>query len=215
LFGIIYVNICMFVYFLKHNSMTIKAVNSLNEFRRYISGEIRSFLLIFKKGAPSSDSALSNIVKAVSEEMDVIIFTADVNNVRDIHPEYSITTAPALLEFEKGQIKNIIKGAHDPGFYKAMFENAIYIAKAEKEGKPLKSVTVYSTPTCSWCNTLKTYLRKNGIRFTDIDVSRDESSAQEMVHRSGQQGVPQTIINGEIVVGFDKSKINRLLGIEG
>jgi len=180
-----------------------------------MSEERRLFLLIYKKGSESSDTAFSNIVRGASLVSSLRIFTADVNKVRDIHPAYSIPTAPALLEFEKGQVKNIIKGAHDAGFYKSLFERAFFLSKAEKEGKSIKNVTVYSTPTCSWCTTLKTYLRKNGIRFTDIDVSRDESSAQEMVRRSGQQGVPQTIINGEVVVGFDKSKINRLLEIEG
>ncbi|MBU2554283.1 MAG: NrdH-redoxin, partial [Bacteroidetes bacterium] len=72
----------------------------------------------------------------------------------------------------------------------------------------------YSTPSCSWCNTLKTHLKKNGIRFTDIDVSRDQKAAEAMVHRSGQQGVPQTDINGEMIVGFDKARINTLLGIQ-
>jgi glutaredoxin-like YruB-family protein len=195
--------------------MNTRSVNSLKELKSQIAEESRSFLLIYKSGSASSDTALSNIILGASEATGVSIFTADVNHVRDIHPEYSVTTAPALLEFEKGQVRNIIKGAHDPGFYKAFFENAVFLAKAEKEGKPVKHVTVYSTPTCSWCNTLKTYLRKNGIRFTDIDVSRNESSAQEMVRRSGQQGVPQTLINGEMVIGFDKSKINRLLEIDG
>ena len=54
----------------------------------------------------------------------------------------------------------------------------------------------------------------NGITFTDIDVSRDEHAARMMVQRSGQQGVPQTDINGEIIVGFDKNRINKLLNIQ-
>ena len=76
-------------------------------------------------------------------------------------------------------------------------------------------IKVYSTPTCSWCNVLKTHLRKNGIRFTDIDVSRDPKAAEDLVRKTGQQGVPQTDINGQVIVGFDKDKINRLLEIEG
>ena len=41
-----------------------------------------------------------------------------------------------------------------------------------------------------------------------------KNDAEEMVRKSGQQGVPQTNINGQVVVGFDKEKINKLLGIE-
>ena len=83
-----------------------------------------------------------------------------------------------------------------------------------EEGTRFKNVTVYSTPTCSWCTTLKTYLRNQRIPFSEIDVSRDQNAAEEMVRRSGQQGVPQTDIEGEMIVGFDKARINELLGIE-
>ena len=46
-----------------------------------------------------------------------------------------------------------------------------------------------------------------------MDVSVDQKAAEEMVKKSGQQGVPQTEINGQIIVGFDKTRINSLLGI--
>ena len=48
-----------------------------------------------------------------------------------------------------------------------------------------------------------------------MDVSKDQSAAERMVQKSGQQGVPQTEINGRMIVGFDKTKINQLLEIEG
>jgi glutaredoxin-like YruB-family protein len=89
------------------------------------------------------------------------------------------------------------------------------VAKAEKEGRKVKQVTVYTTPTCSWCTTLKSYLSKSHIRYTEIDVSKDEEAAREMVSRSGQQGVPQILIGGEMIVGFDKARINRLLDVKG
>jgi glutaredoxin-like YruB-family protein len=179
-----------------------------------INRESRAFLLIYKQGSDLSDAAYRNIIKATEQVEDVSVYTADVNRTRDIHPLYHINSAPVLIEFEKGNMKNVIKGAHDHDYYRSVFEQAVFIAKAEKEGKPVRQVTVYTTPTCSWCNTLKSYLRKNMIRFTEIDVSRNESAALEMQRRSGQQGVPQTLINGEIVVGFDQARINRLLGIE-
>jgi glutaredoxin len=51
------------------------------------------------------------------------------------------------------------------------------------------------------------------VHFRDIDVSKDQKMAQELVKKSGQQGVPQTEINGRIVVGFNKPKIDEMLGI--
>ena len=146
---------------------------------------------------------------------NIDIFLADVTAVRDIHEKYGITSAPAMLEFTKGEFVNVFKGCHEPGFYKSLFENAIYASKIANNDKPQKRVTVYTTPTCSWCTTIKTHLRKHGIRYRELDVSRDQNAAAEMQRRSGQMGVPQTDINGEMIVGFDKTRINRLLEIQG
>jgi glutaredoxin-like YruB-family protein len=74
-------------------------------------------------------------------------------------------------------------------------------------------VIVFSTPTCPHCRSAKRYLRKKGIRFRDVDVSRDSSAARDMLRRTGQQGVPQIQIGGQMVVGFDRAKIDQLLGL--
>jgi glutaredoxin-like YruB-family protein len=189
-------------------------VKSIKDLKTRLGTEKRSFLLIYKKGSGQSDRAFQNLSLAADKVDDVGLFTVDVNQVRDIHPVYSINTAPALLEFSGMDLKNSYKGAHDSSYYKGLFDNAAYVAKAEKEGRKIKQVTVYSTPTCSWCTTLKSYLNKNNVRYSEVDVSKNESAAQEMVSRSGQQGVPQTLIGGEMIVGFDKAKINRLLELQ-
>ncbi len=75
------------------------------------------------------------------------------------------------------------------------------------------NIKVYSTPTCPWCVRAKAYLKENGIPFTDVDVSQDLASAREMVKISGQMGVPVLSINGNVVVGFDKKRIDELLGL--
>ncbi len=74
-------------------------------------------------------------------------------------------------------------------------------------------VIMFSTPTCSFCNTAKRYFREHKIRFKDIDVSRDEKAALDMRRRTGQTGVPVILINNRPIVGFDKPQINRLLNI--
>ena len=189
-------------------------VKSIKDLETRLGSEKRSFLLIYKKGSDQSDRAFQNLSDAADNADNIGLFTADVNRVRDIHPVFSVSTAPALLEFSGMDLKNSFKGAHDSSYYKGLFDNAAYVAKAEKEGRKIKQVTVYSTPTCSWCTTLKSYLNKNNVRYSEIDVSKNESAAQEMVRRSGQQGVPQTLIGGEMIVGFDKVKINRLLELQ-
>ncbi len=72
---------------------------------------------------------------------------------------------------------------------------------------------IYSTPTCVYCKTLKGYLKKNEIEFEDIDVSKDEKQLQKMIKDSGQMGVPVVDIDEEIIIGFDKQKIDELLKI--
>jgi glutaredoxin-like YruB-family protein len=81
------------------------------------------------------------------------------------------------------------------------------------ESKPQPHVIVFSTPTCTYCNIAKKYFREKGVKFKDVDVSRDAAAARDMVRRSGQQGVPVIDIGGKIVVGFDRPKIEKYLGI--
>jgi glutaredoxin 3 len=75
------------------------------------------------------------------------------------------------------------------------------------------TVVVFTTPTCSWCRVVKQHLKKHNIRFKEIDISKDERAARDMVRRTGQQGVPVTLIQNRPIVGFDKKQINHLLGI--
>ena len=74
-------------------------------------------------------------------------------------------------------------------------------------------VRVYSTPTCPHCIRTKQFLKDNNVEFEDIDVSADQAKVQEMMDKSGQMGVPVLDINGEIIVGFDKDKINQALAL--
>ena len=75
-------------------------------------------------------------------------------------------------------------------------------------------VTIYSTPTCIYCNTLKKYLSEKNIQFQEIDVSRDEKELEKMVSISGQMGVPVVDIDGNIVIGFDRQKVDELLNLK-
>ncbi len=77
-----------------------------------------------------------------------------------------------------------------------------------------KRVIVFSTPTCTYCNQAKRYFREHGVKFRDVDVSRDAAAARDMVRRSGQQGVPVIDIGGKIIVGFNRPEVDRLLDIK-
>lgn len=191
----------------------MKEINSHAALLEAIKDQPKAYLLLYKPGSTPNECALNNIKEASGKIKDIDVMVTDVSKVRDIHPNYPVQSVPALLVFENGKFVNVIKGCNDNNYYKTLFEDAVFASIRADEGTKMKSVTVYSTPTCSWCNTLKTYLRKNRIPYTDVDVSRDQHAAEEMVRRSGQQGVPQTDIDGEIIVGFDKKRINELLEI--
>jgi glutaredoxin-like YruB-family protein len=78
----------------------------------------------------------------------------------------------------------------------------------------MKKVTIYSTPTCHYCNLAKEYFNENKVKYDSFDVASDLDKRREMMEKSGQLGVPVIVIDGEVVVGFDRSRIANLLQIK-
>lgn len=78
----------------------------------------------------------------------------------------------------------------------------------------MKTVTIYSTPTCTYCNAAKDFFKENGVEFQVFDVAADTAKRQEMIEKSGQMGVPVIMIDEELVVGFDKERLSELLEIK-
>jgi glutaredoxin 3 len=73
------------------------------------------------------------------------------------------------------------------------------------------AVSIYTTPSCGYCSLAKDYLRKRNVQFTEFNVAQDVRKAEEMVHKSGQMGVPVLDINGKIIIGFNQPEIERAL----
>ena len=76
-----------------------------------------------------------------------------------------------------------------------------------------KTVTIYSIPTCHFCQMTKAYFKENNVAFTDYNVASDLAKRQEMIDKSGQMGVPVIYVNNEMTIGFDKPRLSQLLGI--
>ena len=76
-----------------------------------------------------------------------------------------------------------------------------------------KKVTIYTTPTCPYCKQTNEFFKQNGVKYDEIDVSKDEAKAKQMIEKSGQMGVPVIDIDGEIIVGFDKGALTKALGL--
>jgi len=188
-------------------------IQSYAELENAMAQNGRSFLFIYRKGSEQSECALNNILQ-VDPGNPVAIFTVDVSAVRDVHPRFGIDTAPSLLLLQQGKAVNIIKGCRSASFYESVFKGRFPNPAQADQQKRTRQVTVYSTPTCSWCNTLKTYLKTRGVSFREVNVAADQGAAEAMVKKSGQQGVPQTEIDGQIIVGFDRERIDQLLNIQ-
>ncbi|MBU1993062.1 glutathione S-transferase N-terminal domain-containing protein [Patescibacteria group bacterium] len=74
-------------------------------------------------------------------------------------------------------------------------------------------IRIFSTPSCPYCVTLKEFLKQHGFEFEDINVASDLQAREEMIAKSQQMGVPVVEIDGQIVIGFDRAKIVKLLKI--
>jgi len=72
-------------------------------------------------------------------------------------------------------------------------------------------IIVYSTPTCQYCGMARSYLQGKGLKFIDYDVSKDEARLNEMVALTGQGSVPVLIVNGRVMVGFNRQLVDAAL----
>lgn len=79
----------------------------------------------------------------------------------------------------------------------------------------MKKVTIYSTPTCHFCNMAKDYFDQNGVQYESFDVSSDAQKRAEMMEKSGQLGVPVILVEDKVIIGFNKPKLAELLNLGG
>jgi len=155
----------------------------LKSLKNEIKLKDKVWLLLYKSGSEQSECALENftlsenLIKKRSGDTtkDVLFCFADVNVIRDIHPEYSISSVPVLLQFENGLYKNVIKGCYKPEQLNAIFEKMVFVGTVDGEKKRQMNVTVYTTPVCSWCNAVKRHFKEHGVAYREVDVSRHKS----------------------------------------
>jgi len=75
-------------------------------------------------------------------------------------------------------------------------------------------VRLFTTPTCPYCYTLKEFLKEHNVAFEEIDISQDSKSRDFIIEKTGKMEVPVIDIEGEVIAGFDRQKIVKLLKIE-
>jgi glutaredoxin 3 len=76
-----------------------------------------------------------------------------------------------------------------------------------------KTVTIYTTPTCHFCQMSKEFFKEHNVAFTEHNVANDMEKRQEMIDRSGQMGVPVIFVGEDMIIGFDKKRLTETLGL--
>lgn len=170
-------------------------------------------LLFYGDFSSAAKRALFEIKKFGKENKQLPIYIIDVQKISGLHKQFGVTNVPTVLVIQDGKMTKKIEGVESAKYYSYAL-SGIHSLR-QKKGKKTGSlrVVVYVGPGCPACGTAKNYLKRQGVPFREVDISRDQYTAERLVRRSGQMAVPQIDINGHLVVGFDKGKIDRLLSL--
>ncbi|MEE9515151.1 MAG: glutaredoxin family protein [Candidatus Brocadiales bacterium] len=78
----------------------------------------------------------------------------------------------------------------------------------------MAEVKIYTTPTCPYCLKAKEYFAEKGIKYTEYNVAQDKDALREMTDLSGGRSVPVITVSGEVMLGFNQERLDKLLGEE-
>lgn len=170
------------------------------------------FILMFWGDfSEAAQRALREMEELSAEYGKAAIYALDVKKVKGVHKDYGVGSVPTVVAVKNGDLVRSIEGVESARFYATQLLGAAPSHVAVPKKKKAPKVIVYTSPGCPACGRLKDHLRKKGVSFRSIDISRDEKAAKDLLRRSGQRAVPQTDINGHLIVGFDQQKIDMFL----
>ena len=172
-------------------------------------------LAFYGRFSESAIRALTELKEFARLNDEIPIYMVDVEKVKGAHKQFDVKNVPTVLLVEKGTVRKFIEGVQSARFYELALLSAAPVRRGSDRGaKKRRSVVVYSGPGCPACGQVKTYLRRHGVGFREVNVANDRQAAEKLVRRSGQMAVPQIDINGRLVVGFNQAQLDRLLGIQ-
>ena len=179
-----------------------------------LQAEHEEFLVLAFYGdfSAAAQRALKELETFSNDYAKAPVYVLDVGKLKGVHKEFGVRNAPTVLALQRGETTRVVEGVQRARYYAHVLAGIMpkeFIPPASKTAR--KRIVVYSTPTCPACTLVKNYLRQRGVSFREVDVSRDQQAARELARRSGQMAVPQIDINGSLVVGFDKAKLDRLI----
>lgn len=161
----------------------------------------------------ASEKARPELARFAALHPGTMVFIVDVSQVKDLHGRFGVTAVPTVLLVRDGRVLQKIVGPQTAAFYERALLGAAAPSARARADERAHRVVVYTTPSCPWCTRVKAYLSQHDIIYREIDVARDQEAARKMSARSGQHGVPQLDIDGRMVVGFDRARIDALLGL--
>jgi len=75
----------------------------------------------------------------------------------------------------------------------------------------MKNVIIYTSNTCGYCHAAMKFLDSMSVKYTEKNVSVDAEARKELI-KKGFMGVPVIMIDDEVIQGFDKVRLQELLG---
>ncbi len=150
-----------------------------------------------------------------SHEDDGECFVVDVGKVKGVHKNYGVSAVPTVIALKEDKVLQKVTGLQTKDAYERalLSTGAVVARRSGGTERKFPRVVVYVSNSCPWCTKVKLYLRKRGVPYSEVNVSRNPDEAVALQRRTGQTGVPQVNIGGSWVVGFDQPKIDRLLGL--
>ena len=78
-------------------------------------------------------------------------------------------------------------------------------------------ITIYRTSWCAFCHTEMQWLDKLGIAYTAKDIEADPAANEELMAKLNNdfRGVPVTDVGGDLILGFDRPKIQDAIKAHG
>jgi thioredoxin 1 len=190
----------------------IQHINGVGAFDSFVR-EQKGFVLVdFWAEWCNPCRILAPIIEELAKERDdVAVAKVDVDKNQELAMRFGIQSIPTVIAFYNGEEAERFVGVRDKAFY----THALGELKKEMDNPSAeKKIIVFSTPTCPWCQRLKSYLKEHNVAFEDKDVSRDQEAAIAMVQKSGEMGVPQMWVGRQVVIGFDHERIDQLLKLD-
>lgn len=176
------------------------------------SSESSTVLGFFGEFSEAARKARPEFERFCAEHPTVRAVLVDVGQIKDLHRRFGVSAVPTVVLVEGMRAVRRAVGTQSAEALARILLDVSSPAAGGTSSRPAAHrVTVFTTPSCSWCTRVKAYLRHHAVDFREVDVSKDDKAAQRMVARSGQMGVPQLDIDGRMVVGFDKARIDQLL----